>query len=50
MQPYADAFPDAGRELPVTEAVADRVVVLPTGTAVTPDDIAVICDLVRSPG
>jgi dTDP-4-amino-4,6-dideoxygalactose transaminase len=47
MQPYADLFPQAGRLLPVTEAVADRVVVLPTGTAVTPDDIDIVTSLIR---
>jgi dTDP-4-amino-4,6-dideoxygalactose transaminase len=33
--------------LPVTELVADEVLVLPTGTAIEPDDIAVISDLIR---
>jgi dTDP-4-amino-4,6-dideoxygalactose transaminase len=39
MKPYADLFPDAGRLLPQTEAVAGRVLVLPTGTAL-PDGAA----------
>jgi dTDP-4-amino-4,6-dideoxygalactose transaminase len=47
MQPYADLFPDAGASLPVTEAVARQVVVLPTGTAVSPTEIAVITGLIR---
>lgn len=47
MQPYADLFPDAGAALPVTEAVADRVVVLPTGTAMSATEIAVIVGLIR---
>lgn len=47
MLPYRDLYPDAGRELPATESVAGRVVVLPTGLAVTPKEIAVIADLVR---
>lgn len=42
MQPYRDLYPHAGMLLPNTNVVADRVIVLPTGTAVTPDDIAVI--------
>lgn len=42
MQPYRDLFPHAGLLLPETEKVAARVVVLPTGTAVTPDDITII--------
>lgn len=47
MQPYADSQPDAWRHLPVTEAVAARVVVLPTGAAVTPQDIEVVTGLIR---
>ena len=42
MQPYRDLYPHAGLLLPATVRVADRVVVLPSGTAVTPDDIATI--------
>lgn len=34
-------------ELPVTEAVAEEVLALPTGTAVEPDDIAAVCELIR---
>ncbi|MCU1417975.1 MAG: hypothetical protein JWP32_2149 [Schumannella sp.] len=48
MEPYRTLDPDAGTRLPVTEAVADRVVVLPTGTAVDEADIAVIAGLVRT--
>lgn len=33
--------PNAGASLPVTEQVAERVIVVPTGTAVTKDDIRV---------
>ena len=33
MQPYAGLFPRAGRDLPVTMSVAQRVMVLPTGMA-----------------
>jgi dTDP-4-amino-4,6-dideoxygalactose transaminase len=45
MQPYRSLFPHAGLLLPHTERVADRVVVLPTGTTVSPEDIAVIGQL-----
>jgi dTDP-4-amino-4,6-dideoxygalactose transaminase len=47
MEPYRSLYPMAYRWLPVTEAVVDRVLVLPTGTAVTPNDITVICNLLR---
>ncbi len=36
MEPYRTEQPLAGATLPVTEAVCDRVLVLPTGRAVTP--------------
>jgi dTDP-4-amino-4,6-dideoxygalactose transaminase len=48
MEPYCSYFPGAGLRLPATEAVADRVLVLPTGTAITPDDIKKICSVIRS--
>lgn len=48
MQPYADLYPDAGRLLPQTVRVADRVLVLPTGGAVTPADCRVIVDIIAA--
>lgn len=47
MEPYKTLKPDAGKILPVTENVADRIVVLPTGTAVNKEIIDQICGLVR---
>lgn len=47
MQPYRDLFPHAGLLLPNTEAVAARVIVLPTGTSVTPSDVRSIATLLR---
>lgn len=47
MKPYSDLFPNAGDYLPHTEAVAAKVMVLPTGTAVDHSDIATICQLIR---
>jgi dTDP-4-amino-4,6-dideoxygalactose transaminase len=41
-EPYRSRSPEAGLRLAATEGVAERVLVLPTGTAVTPDDIAEI--------
>jgi len=46
MQPYRDLYPDAGRNLPQTEAVEERIIVMPTGTAVDPDTIVQICEIV----
>jgi dTDP-4-amino-4,6-dideoxygalactose transaminase len=48
VEPYRSHFPEAGSRLPHTEAVAARVLVLPTGTAVTPADIKKICAIIRS--
>lgn len=42
MEPYATLYPNAGRTLLMTERVAGRVIVLPTGRAVTERDIGVI--------
>jgi dTDP-4-amino-4,6-dideoxygalactose transaminase len=47
MPAYHSEFPEAGSSLPVTEALANRVLVLPTGTAVTPEDVAGICAIIR---
>ncbi len=42
MEPYRSLFPDAGQVLPETEAVSDRVMVLPNGLAVQPPDIDIL--------
>jgi dTDP-4-amino-4,6-dideoxygalactose transaminase len=47
MEPYRSYFPHAHLLLPETKRLADRVLTLPTGSAVTPDDIEVIGDIVR---
>jgi dTDP-4-amino-4,6-dideoxygalactose transaminase len=48
MEPYRSQFPEVGSLLPETEAIADRVLVLPTGTGVTPADIRKICAIIGS--
>lgn len=48
MEPYRSYFPNAGLLLPHTEALTQRVLVLPTGTQVSPADVDVICDLIGS--
>jgi dTDP-4-amino-4,6-dideoxygalactose transaminase len=47
MEPYRTLYPDAARRLPVTESLVGRTLVLPTGTAVTPEEIAEVCGIVR---
>lgn len=47
MEPYRSLYPHWRFLLPVTEQVAARVMVLPTGTAVGAEEIGLICGLVR---
>jgi dTDP-4-amino-4,6-dideoxygalactose transaminase len=47
MEPYRSEQPDAGARLPVTEALAARVLQLPTGTAVEEDDVEAVCAVIR---
>jgi len=48
MEPYRTLYPGAGANLPNTEALCQRVLALPTGTAVSVDDIRRICVLIRA--
>ena len=47
MQPYRAYFPNAGLMLPVTERVASRVLVLPTGQAIVPAEVSRVCGVIR---
>ena len=47
MEPYRSFFPNAGLLLPQTEALARRVICLPTGTSIDPEMIATIGHIVR---
>jgi dTDP-4-amino-4,6-dideoxygalactose transaminase len=47
MEPYRSYFPNAGLLLPQTERVSARILVLPTGDTLTPDDVSRVCDVVR---
>lgn len=48
MQPYRSYFPHARLLLPETEKLGARIIVLPTGTAVGPADIAIVCGIIRA--
>lgn len=48
MEPYRSLFPDAGTRLPATETLVQRVLVLPTGTAVTTADISQVCSIIET--
>ncbi len=47
MEPYRSYFPHAGLLLPETERLTQRVMSLPTGTAVGPSEIEGVCALIR---
>lgn len=47
MEPYRSHQPRVGEFLPRTTALCRRVLTLPTGTGVTPEDAATICAVVR---
>lgn len=48
MEPYRTLDPTAGRSLPVTEWLCDRVMALPTGTTIAGDDVAKIGSIIRT--
>lgn len=47
MEPYASFFPNAKLLLPATEILTQKVLSLPTGTAVSCTDIQTICQIIR---
>lgn len=47
MEPYRSLYPHAGLLLPRTEALTERVLVLPTGTQVGPNEIDTIASILR---
>jgi dTDP-4-amino-4,6-dideoxygalactose transaminase len=47
MEPYRSYFPHSGMLLPNTERLSGRVISLPTGNAVSVDDIHTICQILR---
>lgn len=48
MMPYRDYFPHAGLLLPETERLSNSVMILPTGTSVSADDIRAIVSIIRT--
>lgn len=47
MKPYVDIHPHAAKDLPETERLADKVIVLPTGTGVSENDIEEVATILR---
>ena len=48
MEPYRTLFPHAGERLKQTETIADKVIVLPTGSGVNEADIHRICGIIAA--
>ena len=48
MTPYKDLYPDAGSSLPETVAIAERVVVLPTGMTLSAESVRKIATIVKT--
>lgn len=47
MEPYRSYYPNSWRLLPETERLVNRVLSLPTGTAVQKEDIAKVCEIIK---
>jgi dTDP-4-amino-4,6-dideoxygalactose transaminase len=47
MEPYRSFFPHAGLLLPETERLVTQVLILPTGTTVSTEDVTRICGIIR---
>jgi dTDP-4-amino-4,6-dideoxygalactose transaminase len=47
MEPYRTLYPQVGGQLPVTEDLADRVLCLPTGAALSDDDVPKVASVIR---
>lgn len=48
MAPYRELFPEAGKALPNTQSVADRVIVLPTGTTVDEGTVRTVVSIIAA--
>ena len=48
MEPYLSREPEAHLRLPVTERIAARVIVLPTGLAVSPNGVEQVCEVIQA--
>ncbi len=47
MEPYRSLYPEAGKNLPETEKIVGRLLCLPTGRSVGPEEIKKLCSLIR---
>ncbi|MDA1231819.1 MAG: DegT/DnrJ/EryC1/StrS family aminotransferase, partial [Planctomycetota bacterium] len=47
MEPYRTLYPEAAEQLPVTDAICHRVLILPTGTQLDANDVSWITNVIR---
>ena len=47
-EPYCARYPRAELMFPVTEKLLKTVLALPTGMAITPDDVTTVCSIIRT--
>jgi dTDP-4-amino-4,6-dideoxygalactose transaminase len=47
MEPYKTLDPHAGARLPRTESVANKLLILPTGTGISSQEVNALCDLIE---
>jgi dTDP-4-amino-4,6-dideoxygalactose transaminase len=48
MEPYRTFYPEAGERLPVTSALCNRTLALPTGTALSRDEVDRVAELIMA--
>ena len=48
MAPYNSYFPNSYLLLPETVKITQRVLILPTGMAITTDQISIVCAIIRT--
>jgi dTDP-4-amino-4,6-dideoxygalactose transaminase len=48
MEPYASLYPRLAGQLPVTDAVCSKVLILPNGTGVSPEDVDRVCSAIEA--
>jgi dTDP-4-amino-4,6-dideoxygalactose transaminase len=48
MEPYRTLFPEQIPNCPVSDEISRRIVVLPTGTAMSPTDVEALCGVIRT--
>ena len=47
MEPYITLYPEQIEHLPMTDQVCRRVLVFPTETAISSEDVAYVYDIIR---